>query len=35
MFDLESAETAQKDASLLMYINVLAMTFSSAEQGDW
>ena len=29
MFDLGSAETAQKDASLLMYINVLAMTFSS------
>jgi hypothetical protein len=29
MFDLGSAETAQRDASLLMYINVLAMTFSS------
>lgn len=29
MFNLGSTETAQKDASLLMYINVLAMTFSS------
>ena len=29
MFNLGSAESAQKDASLLMYINVLAMTFSS------
>jgi hypothetical protein len=29
MFNLGSAEKAQKEASLLMYINVLAMTFSS------
>ena len=29
MFNLESAEKAQKEASLLMYVNVLAMTFSS------
>jgi hypothetical protein len=29
MFNLESTEKAQKEASLLMYINVLAMTFSS------
>jgi hypothetical protein len=29
MFNLGSAEAAQKEASLLMYINVLAMTFSS------
>jgi hypothetical protein len=29
MFDLGSVETAQREASLLMYINVLAMTISS------
>jgi hypothetical protein len=29
MFDLGSPEKAQKEASLLMYVNVLAMTFSS------
>jgi hypothetical protein len=29
MFNLGSADKAQKEASLLMYINVLAMTFSS------
>lgn len=29
MFNLGSAEKAQKEASLLMYINVLAMTFTS------
>jgi hypothetical protein len=29
MFDLGAADSAQKDASLLMYMNILAMTFSS------
>jgi hypothetical protein len=29
MFNLGSSETAQKEASLLVYINVLAMTYSS------